>query len=163
MARRRRDMVVPWDDALGVHPQSEGFTSHQVWDFEHTTPDQYPLLLHFPYFDLYRKQVVKQADLVLALHVRGDAFTDEEKARDFEYYERITVRDSSLSACTQAVMAAEVGHLELALRLLRRGGADGPARPRAQHARRRAHRVARGSVDRRRSPASAACATTTAS
>jgi len=99
---------------LGVHPQSEGFTNHQVWDFENTTPDQYPLLLHFPYFDLYRKQVIKQADLVLALHVRGDAFTDEEKARDFDYYEPLTVRDSSLSACTQAVMAAEVGHLELA-------------------------------------------------
>ena len=109
-----RDMVIPWDDALGVHPQSEGFTSHQVWDFERTAPDQYPLLLHFPYFDLYRKQVVKQADLVLALHVRGDAFTDEEKARDFAYYEALTVRDSSLSACTQAVVAAEVGHLELA-------------------------------------------------
>src|SRR5205823_10551555 len=72
------------------------------------------LLLHFPYFDLYRKQVTKQADLVLALHVRGDAFTDEEKARDFEYYEALTVRDSSLSACTQAVVAAETGHLELA-------------------------------------------------
>lgn len=109
-----RDMVVPWDDALGVHPQSEGFTSHQLWDFERTGPEQYPLLLHFPYFDLYRKQVVKQADLVLALHVRGDAFTDEEKARDFDYYEQLTVRDSSLSASTQAVVAAEVGHLELA-------------------------------------------------
>jgi alpha,alpha-trehalose phosphorylase len=109
-----RDMVVPWDDALGVHPQSEGFTSHQVWDFENTGEAQYPLLLHFPYFDLYRKQVVKQADLVLALHVFGDSFTDEEKARDFAYYERLTVRDSSLSACTQAVVAAEVGHLELA-------------------------------------------------
>jgi alpha,alpha-trehalose phosphorylase len=109
-----RDMVIPWDAELGVHPQSEGFTSHQVWDFEHTAPDQYPLLLHFPYFDLYRKQVVKQADLVLALHWRGDAFTDQEKARDFEYYEALTVRDSSLSASTQAVMAAEVGHLELA-------------------------------------------------
>jgi alpha,alpha-trehalose phosphorylase len=108
------DMVIPWDDILGVHPQSEGFTAHQVWDFEHTAPEQYPLLLHFPYFDLYRKQVVKQADLVLALHVRGDAFTDEEKARDFAYYEALTVRDSSLSACTQAVIAAEVGHLELA-------------------------------------------------
>jgi alpha,alpha-trehalose phosphorylase len=106
-------MVIPWDERLGVHPQSEGFTSHQVWDFEHTSPDQYPLLLHFPYFDLYRKQVVKQADLVLALHWRGDAFTDEEKLRDFDYYEALTVRDSSLSACTQAVMAAEVGHLEL--------------------------------------------------
>ena len=72
------------------------------------------MLLHYPYYDLYRKQVVKQADLVLALHVRGDAFTDEEKARDFEYYEQLTVRDSSLSACTQAVVAAEVGHHELA-------------------------------------------------
>jgi alpha,alpha-trehalose phosphorylase len=108
------DMVVPWDEGLGVHPQSEGFTNHQRWNFEHTAPEQYPLLLHFPYFDLYRKQVVKQADLVLALHWRGDAFTDEEKARDFAYYEAITVRDSSLSACTQAVIAAEVGHLELA-------------------------------------------------
>jgi len=108
------DMVVLWDPALGVHPQSEGFTEHEIWDFEGTRPDQYPLLLHFPYFDLYRRQVVKQADLVLALHARGDAFSDEEKARDFAYYEGLTVRDSTLSACTQAVIAAEVGHLELA-------------------------------------------------
>jgi alpha,alpha-trehalose phosphorylase len=108
------DMVVPWDDDLGVHPQSEGFTRHQRWDFEHTAPTDYPLLLHYPYFDLYRKQVVKQADLVLALHARGDAFTEEEKARDFAYYEALTVRDSSLSAATQAVVAAEVGHLDLA-------------------------------------------------
>jgi alpha,alpha-trehalose phosphorylase len=72
------------------------------------------LLLHFPYFDLYRKQVIKQADLVLALHIRGDAFTLAEKARDFAYYEPLTVRDSSLSACTQAVVAAEVGQLDLA-------------------------------------------------
>jgi alpha,alpha-trehalose phosphorylase len=109
-----RDMVVPWDETLGVHPQSEGFTDHQVWDFANTKPDQYPLLLHFPYFDLYRKQVVKQADLVLALHWRGDAFTQEEKANNFAYYEPLTVRDSSLSAGTQAVVAAEVGQLELA-------------------------------------------------
>ena len=107
-------MVIPWDDRLGVHPQSENFTDHQIWDFEGTKPEQYPLLLHFPYFDLYRKQVVKQPDLVLALHWRGDAFTDEEKARDFAYYEALTVRDSSLAACTQAVIAAELGHLELA-------------------------------------------------
>jgi alpha,alpha-trehalose phosphorylase len=107
-------MLVPYDSDLGVHPQAEAFTQHEVWDFAGTTPEQYPLLLHFPYFDLYRKQVVKQADLVLALHLRGDAFGDEEKARDFAYYERLTVRDSSLSASTQAVIAAEVGHLELA-------------------------------------------------
>jgi alpha,alpha-trehalose phosphorylase len=107
-------VVIPYDQALRVHQQAEGFTQHQRWDFEHTRPDEYPLLLHFPYFDIYRKQVVKQADLVLAMHWRGDAFTAEEKQRAFDYYEALTVRDSSLSACTQAVMAAEVGHLDLA-------------------------------------------------
>ncbi len=107
-------MYVPFDERLGVHPQDQDFLAHDVWDFEGTTPDQYPLLLHFPYFELYRKQVVKQADLVLALHLCGDHFTLEEKRRAFDHYEALTVRDSSLSACTQAVVAAEVGHTELA-------------------------------------------------
>ncbi len=107
-------MTLPYNEELGVHEQSAGFTGHQLWDFAHTQEDQYPLMLHFPYFDLYRKQVVKQADLVLAMCLRGNAFTPEEKARNFAYYEQLTVRDSSLSACGQAVMAAEVGHMRLA-------------------------------------------------
>jgi alpha,alpha-trehalose phosphorylase len=107
-------MLIPYDDRLGVHPQAEGFTNHQLWDFAATTADQYPLLRHFPYFNLYRKQVVKQADLVLAMHLCPDAFTAEQKARNFAYYEAITVRDSSLSAGSQAVLAAETGHLDLA-------------------------------------------------
>ncbi|MBV7698339.1 glycoside hydrolase family 65 protein [Streptomyces sp. TRM70350] len=107
-------MAVPYNDRLGVHEQSAGFTTLERWDFEATAPEQYPLLLHFPYFDLYRKQVVKQADLVLAMLTCPDAFTDEEKARNFAYYEALTVRDSSLSACCQAVLAAETGHLHLA-------------------------------------------------
>jgi alpha,alpha-trehalose phosphorylase len=109
-----KGMYVPYDETRGVHPPADGFTDHEVWDFDGTKPEQYPLLLHFPYFQLYRKQVIKQADLVLALHLRGDAFDDRDKARDFEYCERLTVRDSSLSACSQAVVAAEVGHLQLA-------------------------------------------------
>jgi alpha,alpha-trehalose phosphorylase len=107
-------MFVPYDDMLGVHPQSLGFTEHEVWDFDSTRPDQYPLFLHFPYFDIYRKQVVKQADLVMAMHLRSEAFGEEDKARNFAYYEALTVRDSSLSAATQAVLAAELGHLDLA-------------------------------------------------
>ncbi len=109
-----QDMHIPFDETLGVHPQAEKFTRHQAWDFAGTAPEQYPLLLHFTYFDLYRKQVVKQADLVLAMFLCGESFTAEQKARNFEYYEAITVRDSSLSASTQAIIAAEVGHLDLA-------------------------------------------------
>jgi alpha,alpha-trehalose phosphorylase len=107
-------MYIPFDERLGVHPQHEGFTDYARWDFKNTPEEEYPLLLHFPYFQLYRKQVVKQADLVLAMFLRSEAFTAEQKAANFAYYEPLTVRDSSLSACTQAVMAAEVGQLELA-------------------------------------------------
>jgi alpha,alpha-trehalose phosphorylase len=108
------NMCIPFDETLGVHSQADKFTRYQAWDFAHTTPEQYPLLLHFTYFDLYRKQVVKQADLVLAMFMCGNAFTKEQKLRNFDYYEPLTVRDSSLSASTQAIIAAEVGHLELA-------------------------------------------------
>ncbi len=107
-------MLIPYDKRLEVTPQDDSFTDHEVWDFANTSQNQYPLLLHFPYFDLYRKRVLKQADLVLAMQLRSDSFTLEQKARNFAYYEPLTVRDSSLSACSQAVLAAEVGQLQLA-------------------------------------------------
>src|SRR5438034_325616 len=109
-----KNIYIPYEPELGIHKQASQFTDHEHWDFEHTRPDQYPLFLHFPYFELYRKQVIKQADLVLAMHLRGDAFTAEQKARNFAYYEAMTVRDSSLSSCTQSIIAAEVGHVQLA-------------------------------------------------
>ena len=107
-------MLIPFDHDLGVTAQSEAFTRYRKWDFEGTPPDEYPLLLHFPYYLLYSSQVVKQADLVFALYACGEHFSAEQKRRDFDYYERVTVRDSSLSASTQAIVAAEVGHVELA-------------------------------------------------
>lgn len=108
-------MAVPYDEQRGMPEQDRGYHQRQRWDFaDAADQDAYPLLLHAPYFQIYRKQVVKQADLVLALHRCGDSFSLAEKARAFSYYEQITVRDSSLSACSQAVVAAEVGQLDLA-------------------------------------------------
>lgn len=113
-------IAICYDAERDVHQQFDGSTNYEVWNFEESAEhDGYPLLLNYTYFDLYRKQVVKQADLALALHWMGDEFTLEEKARAFAYYEGITVRDSSLSACTQAVVAAEVGQMELAHAYLR--------------------------------------------
>ncbi|MEV6492353.1 glycosyl hydrolase family 65 protein [Actinoplanes sp. NPDC051633] len=104
---------VAYDERLGVHEQSADFTRYAPWDFAGEHPGE-PLMMHAPYFQLYRRQVIKQADLVLAMHWCPEHFTAEQKARNVDYYERITVRDSSLSACTQSVMCAEVGHLDLA-------------------------------------------------
>ncbi|GAA2222333.1 glycoside hydrolase family 65 protein [Micromonospora olivasterospora] len=107
-------MFVPYDRKRGVHQQAAGFTEQPEWDFANTSSDEYPLLLHYPYLELYRRQVIKQADLVLAMLRCAGEFTAAEKARNFAYYAARTVRDSSLSAAPQAVLAAEVGHLDLA-------------------------------------------------
>jgi alpha,alpha-trehalose phosphorylase len=112
--RAAHAMTIPYDGVLGVTAQAEGFTRYRQWNFDVVAPDDYPLLLHFPYFSLYASQVVKQADLVFALYACGDQFDAEQKARDFAYYEPITVRDSSLSASIQAIVAAEIGALDLA-------------------------------------------------
>ncbi len=109
---------LPYDEELGVHSQCEQFTRYAEWDLA-GWDSRYPLMLHAPYFQLYRKQVVKQADLALAMHWRGSAFAPEQKARNLDYYERRTVRDSSLSAGSQSVLCAEVGHLQLAHDYLR--------------------------------------------
>lgn len=117
--RAATTMVVPYDEQLGVTAQSEGFTRYRHWNFEETKEEEYPLLLNFPYYLLYSSQVIKQADMALALYMCGDSFTDEQKRRDFEFYEAITVRDSSLSAGTQAIVAADVGYLDLAYEYFR--------------------------------------------
>jgi trehalose/maltose hydrolase-like predicted phosphorylase len=106
-------VFVPYDAKLGVHEQNAGFTMLPEWDFE-ASRDMYPLMLHAPYFDIYRKQVIKQADLELAMVLFDNWFDAETTARNVDYYERRTVRDSSLSAGVQAVICARVGHLDLA-------------------------------------------------
>ncbi|MBC7291674.1 MAG: glycoside hydrolase family 65 protein, partial [Actinotalea sp.] len=88
----------------------------EVWDLQGTPADKRPLLLHYHPLVIYRFQVLKQADVVLALFLQGDHFTLEEKRADFEYYDPITTGDSSLSAVVQSIIAAEVGYHELALR-----------------------------------------------
>jgi alpha,alpha-trehalose phosphorylase len=113
-------VAVPYDDERDMPEQDRGSTRRQRWDFAASAEeDAYPLHHHATYFDLYRKQVAKQADLVLALQWFGERFSLAEKAAAFAYAEELTVRDSSLSASSQAVLAAEVGHLDLAHAYLR--------------------------------------------
>jgi alpha,alpha-trehalose phosphorylase len=107
-------MFVPHDDRSGVLLQDEHFLNRKPWDFEHTPIDHYPLLLHYHPLNIYRHQVIKQTDVVLATFLAGDRFSQEEKRRVFEYYDPLTTGDSSLSACVQSVMAAEVGDLQAA-------------------------------------------------
>ncbi|MEP7088733.1 MAG: glycosyl hydrolase family 65 protein, partial [Nocardioidaceae bacterium] len=115
--RRAADrMFVPFEEHLGIHPQDTHFLDREVWDLAATPPENRPLLLHYHPLVIYRFQVIKQADVVLALFLRGKSFTDEAKRASFEYYDPITTGDSTLSAVVQSIIAAEVGYHELALR-----------------------------------------------
>lgn len=108
-------MHIPFSPALGIHPQDSLFLEREVWDLENTPEDRRPLLLHFHPLVIYRFQVLKQADVVLALFLQGNHFSAEEKLADFQYYDPLTTGDSTLSAVVQAILAAEVGYQDLAL------------------------------------------------
>jgi len=112
-------MYVPYDERLGIHPQDHAFLDHEVWDLASTPPEKFPLLLHHHPLVIYRFQVLKQADIVLAMFLLGDEFSAEQKRRNFDYYDRLTTGDSSLSACVQSIVAAEVGHDGAALTYFR--------------------------------------------
>ena len=117
--RAADQMFVPYDAERGVHPQDSSFLERETWDLDATPPDRFPLLLHYHPLVIYRHQVLKQADVVLAMFLLGDEFTEEQKRRNFDYYDPITTGDSSLAAAVQSIVAAEIGQGERAMEYFR--------------------------------------------
>src|SRR3954453_15618155 len=109
-------MSIPFDQQVGIHPQDAHFLEREMWDLENTPIDKRSLMLHYHPLVIYRFQVLKQADVVLALFLQGDHFSNEQKRADFEYYDPIPTGDSTLSGVVQSIIAAEVGYRDLALR-----------------------------------------------
>src|SRR5262249_51097948 len=105
-------MYVPYDEQRGIVPQDDSFLGREPWDFRNTPSDRYPLLLFYHPPDIYRKQVIKQADVLLAMFLLGEAFSLEAKQRNFAFYDPLTTGDSSLSSCIEAIIAAQIGDLE---------------------------------------------------
>jgi alpha,alpha-trehalose phosphorylase len=108
------NMYLPFDAKSGIHPQDDSFPDKEMWDFDNTPQDKYPLLLHYHPLVIYRHKVIKQADLVLAMFLLGDEFSIEEKKCNFDYYDPLTTGDSSLSVGIQSIVAFELGYLEKA-------------------------------------------------
>ena len=117
--RAAEQMYIPYDKEKGIHPQDDEFLKKEVWDFENTPLDKYPLLLNFHPLVIYRFQVIKQADVVMAMFLLGHEFSKEQKKKNFDYYDPLTTGDSSLSACVYSILAFELGYLDRALELIR--------------------------------------------
>jgi alpha,alpha-trehalose phosphorylase len=114
--RAADNMYVPYVEKLKIIPQDDNFLDREPWDFRNTPNDHYPLLLFYHPLDIYRKRVIKQADVVLAMFLLGNVFSPEIKKRNFEFYDPLTTGDSSLSSCVEAIIAAQTGDLEKAIR-----------------------------------------------
>ncbi len=114
-----RQMYLPFNAELGVHPQDDSFLDKSVWDLRRTPADKFPLLLHYHPLTLYRHQVIKQADIVLAMFLLGHEFTLDQKRCNFDYYDPLTTGDSSLSVCIQSIIASEIGYAEQAFEYFR--------------------------------------------
>ena len=116
--RAAENMYVPYDEKLKIIPQDDSFLDREAWDFKNTPRDHYPLLLFYHPLNIYRKQVIKQADVILAMFLLGDTFPAETKKRNFDFYDPLTTGDSSLSSCVEAIIAAQIGDIEKAIRYL---------------------------------------------
>jgi alpha,alpha-trehalose phosphorylase len=114
--RAADNMYVPYDEKLEIIPQDDNFLDREPWDFRNTPPDRYPLLLFYHPLNIYRKRVIKQADVVLAMFLLGDVFPAEMKKRNFDFYDPLTTGDSSLSSCVEAIIAAQTGDMDKAIR-----------------------------------------------
>jgi alpha,alpha-trehalose phosphorylase len=113
------NMYVPFDATTGIYPQDDTFLDRQPWDFKNTPADRYPLLLFYHPLNIYRRQAIKQADVILAMFLLGHEFSLEAKKRNFEFYDPLTTGDSSLSSCIQAIMALEIGEFQKAVEYVR--------------------------------------------
>jgi alpha,alpha-trehalose phosphorylase len=107
--RAADSMFIPFDEATGIYPQDDGFMDKERLDLNSIPPDHFPLLLFYHPLVIYRHQVIKQADIILAMFLLQNQFTLEEKQRNFKYYDPLTTGDSSLSSCIQAIVANEIG------------------------------------------------------
>jgi len=117
--RAAENMYIPFDTATGIYPQDDSFLNREPWDFKNTPEDKYPLLLFYHPLNIYRHQVIKQADVILAMFLLGHEFSMEAKKRNFEFYDPLTTGDSSLSSCIEAIVALEIGQFDKAVEYAR--------------------------------------------
>ena len=107
-------MYLPYDEELRINPQDDSFLSKKKWHLANTPEENFPLLLHYHPLHLYRHQVCKQADTVLAHFIFEDAQDEETIRNSFLYYEGITTHDSSLSTCIFSIAASKLAFREKA-------------------------------------------------
>ncbi|MBM7554075.1 glycoside hydrolase family 65 protein [Thalassobacillus pellis] len=107
-------MYYPSDKQLGVYLQQDGFLDKDLMHVSDLDPKELPLNQNWSWDRILRSCFIKQADVLQSMYFLNHRFTLDEKKRNFDFYEPMTVHESSLSPCVHAVLAAEIGYEEKA-------------------------------------------------
>lgn len=118
MKRASDHMYFCYNPEHGLYAQDDGFLSKPIWPFSKSEGKK-PLLLHYHPLTIYRHQVLKQADTVLAHMLLEQYVTEEEIKNAYHYYEKLTTHDSSLSSCIYGIMATRIGDIDKATQYFR--------------------------------------------
>ncbi|MFL2100875.1 glycoside hydrolase family 65 protein [Desemzia sp. FAM 23989] len=113
-------MYYPYDETLGVFVQHDTFLDKDLRTVDSLTPEERPINQNWSWDKILRSPFIKQADVLQGLYYLNHEFSIEEKERNFDFYEPMTVHESSLSAAIHAVLAAELGKTEKAVELYAR-------------------------------------------
>ena len=107
-------IYVPRDEGSPLIWQDDAFGSRVPWPLDTIPKENFPLLLHYHPLVIYRHRVCKQADLIMAMLLLPHRFTEEEKRVAFDYYDRVTTHDSSLSHAAFSALASRIGNMDKA-------------------------------------------------
>lgn len=107
-------MYLPGDPETGICWQDDSFAQKKPLEIRSIPAEKLPIADHMHFLTLYRHQVLKQADTLLAMMVQSDRFSDETVRRNFDYYEPKTIHESSLSQCVHSILASRIGYREKA-------------------------------------------------
>jgi maltose phosphorylase len=113
-------MYFPYDEELGVFIQNDNFLDKDLMAVDKIKPEERPINQKWSWDKILRSCFIKQADVLQGMYFFNDEFTLEEKRRNFEFYEPMTVHESSLSPCIHAILAAELGMEEKAFEMYHR-------------------------------------------
>ncbi|MFC6652285.1 glycoside hydrolase family 65 protein [Paenibacillus rhizoplanae] len=107
-------MYYPADEERGIFLQQDGFLDKEIIQVKDVLPENLPLNQKWSWDRILRSCFIKQADVLQGLYFLGDRYDLETKKRNFDFYEPITVHESSLSPCIHSILASELGYTEKA-------------------------------------------------
>ncbi|AIQ28592.1 MULTISPECIES: glycoside hydrolase family 65 protein [unclassified Paenibacillus] len=107
-------MYYPADEERGIFLQQDGFLDKEIIQVKDVLPENLPLNQKWSWDRILRSCFIKQADVLQGLYFLGDRYDLDTKKRNFDFYEPITVHESSLSPCIHAILACELGYKEKA-------------------------------------------------